>query len=261
MRQKVKVIIIGMWCIGLMWILGDQVFAAGEIEFHVENQAGKAGDLVTVPVELNNGGKVGGFDVKVYYDSGSMEFQELKKGELIRDDGLFDYNHKAEEAAIKIIYVVSDTIEADGTIVDLVFKLKKDCDSLPLGMGVQEVVDGSEEGNIVTGQVSGTDPAFQAQVEQKAGGEGNVMGELGGEAQEEVHKGVVKAEENSREETQEEEPVVEEVKIEEDGKQDKDKEESRNNKVLIAGIVMAAMAGVVGIVIWRRKAVKNISDK
>ena len=271
MKQGIKVICI--WCICLIWILGDSIFAAGGIEFHVENQAGKAGDLVTVPVELNSGGEVGGFDVKVYYDPESMEFQELKKGELIRDDGLFDYNHKTEEAAVKIIYVVSDTIEADGKIADLVFRLKKDCDSLPLGMGLQEVIDGSEEGNKVTGQVSGTDPAYQAQVEQRIGVEGSVSstGEQGGEVQGEGVTGEadkadeVKDGENGKngqeEDLGEKDSTIEEVKKEEDNKQNKDREGKKYNKAVIAGIAAAALAVIVGILMRRRKAVKDILEK
>lgn len=143
------------------------VLAEEGIVFHVKNQAGKAGDQVTVPVELHSGEQVGGFDIKVYYDPESMEFQELQKGELIREDGLFDYNHKTDEAAVKIVYVVSDTVAADGTIANLVFKLKRDCESLPIGMGLKEVIDGSEEGNAVAGQVTGTDPVYQEQAERR----------------------------------------------------------------------------------------------
>ena len=228
---------------------------------YCKETAEKAGDLVTVPVELNSGGEVGGFDVKVYYDPESMEFQELKKGELIRDEGLFDYNHKAEEAAVKIIYVVSDTIEADGKIADLVFRLKKDCDSLPLGMGLQEVIDGSEEGNKVTGQVSGTDPAYQAQVEQRIGVEGSVSstGEQGGEVQGEGEKAkeeagkddVTEDEENGKSEKGEKlgkkEPVIEEVKGGEDNEQNKD------NRVMVTGIFAVALVIVVGGVMWGKK--------
>lgn len=164
-RQKLKyVLVIALYVIS---VLGIYAQAEEGIVFRVENQSGKEGELVTVPVVLQSGGEAGGFDIKVYYDAEVLEFQELQKGDLIREDGLFDYNHKAEEASVKIIYVVADTVEANGTIANLTFRLKKDCGTqLPLGVGIEEVIDNSEDGNLIGGIVEGTDDAFQKYVEQ-----------------------------------------------------------------------------------------------
>ena len=98
-------------------------------EFHVDNQKGKAGDVVTVPVEFNTGQEVGGFQISIYYDKEVLEFQSLEAGDLIEKagGGIFDYNHIEESSEIIVVYVVPDTVKNEGSIVDLKFKLKKDC--------------------------------------------------------------------------------------------------------------------------------------
>lgn len=149
------------------------VFAANITEFHLENQSGKAGDVVTVPVELTTGEEVGGFEIVVYYDNEVMEFQNLKKGSLIvSEGGLFDYNSEYGDGAIKMVYVVVDTVKAEGVIADISFKLKKDCmESLPIGVGIDKVIDGSEESKDIPAEkvtVTGTDETFQETVAQRA---------------------------------------------------------------------------------------------
>ena len=63
------------------------------------------------------------------------------------------------------MYVVPDTVKNEGSIVDLKFKLKKDCtEKLPIGMKPDEVVDNTESSNPITGEVSGVDKEFQEKV-------------------------------------------------------------------------------------------------
>lgn len=256
MKVKAKVTVITIWSICLVCLMGAfrmNVSAEEGIVFHVKNQTGKAGDVVTVPVELHSGEEVGGFDIKVYYDPESMEFQELKKGELIQDDGLFDYNHKTEEAAVKIVYVVSDTVEADGTIADLVFKLKRDCESLPIGMNLNEVIDGSEEGNAVAGQVTGTDPAYQEQAERRAAQENPVAEEnrteTRGEGVQKESQGEEKQEEGVQEESQEEKIQEKGVQEEEAGREKHSGEAEKNSRI---GFVLIGVVIIAGLLIWRR---------
>jgi len=254
-KVKAKVTVITIWSICLVCLMGAfrmNVTAEEGIVFHVKNQTGKAGDVVTVPVELHSGEEVGGFDIKVYYDPESMEFQELKKGELIQDDGLFDYNHKTEEAAVKIVYVVSDTVEADGTIADLVFKLKRDCESLPIGMNLNEVIDGSEEGNAVAGQVTGTDPAYQEQAERNA--QENPVAEENrtetqGEGVQKESQGEEKQEEGVQEESQEEKIQEKGVQEEEAGREKHSGEAEKNSRI---GFVLIGVVIIAGLLIWRR---------
>jgi hypothetical protein len=264
-KVKAKVTAITRWSICLLCFIGMlrmDVSAEGGIEFHVNNQMGKAGEVVTVPVELHSGEQVGGFDIKVYYDPESMEFQELQKGELIQDDGLFDYNHKAEEAAVKIVYVVSDTVAADGTIANLVFKLKRDCESLPIGMGLKEVIDGSEQGNVVAGQVTGTDPAYQEQAERRVVEESPAVEENPADAQgegvQEESQGEEKQGEGVQEESQEEEKRDKGAQGGEAEKEtlENDFEESGVNRIIIA-LISAVVIIIVALVIWRRKVRKS----
>lgn len=166
MRGKaIKQIILSlcMICLFGMTVQAEDVYT----EFHVENQKGKAGDIVTVPVEFNTGQEVGGFQISIYYDKEVLEFQELEVGDLIEEagGGIFDYNHIEESAEIVVVYVVPDTVKNEGSIVDLKFKLKKDCtEKLPIGMKPDEVVDGTESSKPITGEVSGVDEEFQEKV-------------------------------------------------------------------------------------------------
>lgn len=255
MREKRKITkklrAVGIGCICLLWASALSVSAADGIVFHVENQEGKAGDTVTVPLEVHSGEEVGGFDIKVFYDPECMEFQELQKGAAISDDGLFGYNHKEDEASVKIIYVVPDTIEADGTIANLVFKLKKDCgDLLPIGMDLEKVIDNTEEGNILDGQVSGTDPAYQAQVSQTP------MAAEDAGAKEDDEAGTPEEKEQIEEESKKDEPPAgdgqekenEQKNAPEDDETEGLKEETGNNdrKLIIAAVVFgtAILAGI-----------------
>lgn len=252
MKVKAKVTAITIWSICLLCFIGMlrmDVSAEGGIEFHVNNQMGKAGEVVTVPVELHSGEQVGGFDIKVYYDPESMEFQELQKGELIQDDGLFDYNHKAEEAAVKIVYVVSDTVAADGTIANLVFKLKRDCESLPIGMGLKEVIDGSEQGNVVAGQVTGTDPAYQEQAERRVVEESPYVEENPADAQgegvQEESQGEEKPGEGNRERGAQEE-------------EDRQKKELKGSfSIGIVGVAVIGIFFIIGVLMWKIKSKKR----
>lgn len=166
MRGKaIKQIILSlcMICLFGMTVQAEDVYT----EFHVENQKGKAGDIVTVPVEFNTGQEVGGFQISIYYDKEVLEFQKLEVGDLIEEagGGIFDYNHIEESAEIVVVYVVPDTVKNEGSIVDLKFKLKKDCtEKLPIGMKPDEVVYGTESSKPITGEVSGVDEEFQEKV-------------------------------------------------------------------------------------------------
>lgn len=157
----------------MITMLNGTVYAAEGTVFQVKGQEGKAGEMVTVPIEMHSGEDVGGFELTVYYDKDTLEFESLSKGNLIISDesnGLFDYNHKADNASIKIVYVVADTIKADGVIANIKFKLKKDCgEELPIGMGIEQVVDNSASSNEIGGEVSGVNADFQKQIDSQNG--------------------------------------------------------------------------------------------
>ena len=164
-------IAITMLC--MITMLNGTVYAAEGTVFQVKGQNGKAGETLTVPIEMHSGEDVGGFELTVYYDKDTLEFESISKGNLIISDesnGLFDYNHKADNASIKIVYVVADTIKADGVIVNIKFKLKKDCgEVLPIGMGIGQVVDNSASSNEIAGSVSGVNADFQKQIDSQNG--------------------------------------------------------------------------------------------
>ena len=63
-RIKQFILILCMVCLFGMNVQAEDVYT----EFHVDNQKGKAGDVVTVPVEFNTGQEVGGFQISIYYD-------------------------------------------------------------------------------------------------------------------------------------------------------------------------------------------------
>ena len=152
-RIKQFILILCMVCLFGMNVQAEDVYT----EFHVDNQKG----------EFNTGQEVGGFQISIYYDKEVLEFQSLEAGDLIEKagGGIFDYNHIEESSEIIVVYVVPDTVKNEGSIVDLKFKLKKDCtEKLPIGMKPDEVVDNTESSNPITGEVSGVDKEFQEKV-------------------------------------------------------------------------------------------------
>lgn len=167
-KNRILLVIVFFTC----FVFGMTADAGGNTEFHVENQTGKAGDIVTVPVEFNTGKEVGGFQISVYYDSETLEFESLKPGDLIVESGggIFDYNNIEESSEIIIVYAVADTVKDVGSVVDITFVLKQDCnEELPIGIGIDQMVDASEQSNAVTGVVSGVSETFQNQVMQQRG--------------------------------------------------------------------------------------------
>ena len=161
---------IGLISLCAAFFMGLAVQASGTTVFHVENRSGKAGDTIQVPVEFTSGEEVGGFQISVFYDPEVMEFVDLEKGSLVEEEGsgIFDYNPIAESAEVVIVYVVADTVKAQGVVADLSFRLKQDCgEQLPVGIGVDEVIDGSEENRPLSAQVTGVDETMQKKAEEQ----------------------------------------------------------------------------------------------
>lgn len=241
----------------LVMIMSTNVFAAVPIEFHVENQGGKAGDVLTVPVEFTTGEEVGGFELVIYYDNEIMKFQKLKKGDLIKEgDGLFDYNAEYGAGAIKLVYVVADTVKAEGVIAEISFKLKKDCkEGLPIGVGIDKVLDGSEESNDISEEatVTGADEAFQETVAQKAEEVKEQREAKRKEKEkEEEQAGNEKSEEGSSDDTGKTEDSKEKNSKLENDKADKTDEKSGIGGMI--GITFSVVIAVIGVfVVWRKK--------
>lgn len=237
-----------------VFLSGMTVQAEENTEFHVENPSGKAGDIVTVPVEFNTGQEVGGFQISIYYDSEVMEFQSLEKGDLIIEEGqgIFDYNHIPESSEIIVVYVVADTVKDEGVIVNLQFKLKQDCgEQLPVGVGIDEIVDNSEANNPVTGEVSGVDEAFQAKVMEQTGGStvvaaGNGESKTGEtDSQTEESDEQNSAEAGDGEDTDLNTPEIEKNETADD-QSGAEQEEGMSGTWILAGVIVAAVVVVAG---------------
>ncbi len=238
----------------------QSVVYAEKTVFQVENQKGKKGENVTVPIEIHSGEEVGGFELSVYYDKEALEFVGLNKGKLIENDNnsLFDYNHKEDKAFIKIVYVVADTVKADGEIVNIEFKLKKDCtDKLPIGMKIDEIVDNTAESNTIAGTTTGVDQEFQKIVDGQSKDNADSVENTENTAQTEQ-------EENASE--QEKATSKEETKNGLKENKEKNKEKTKNkekkgtrkksysvNKLrsIIAGMIV--IAGILAILIKKKK--------
>lgn len=248
---KIPKLIVAVLC--LVFCLAMPVQAAGYTTFHVENGTGKEGEIVTVPVQFNSGQEVGGFQLEIYYDREMMEFQGLKKGNLIieNDEGVFDYNHILESSKIIVVYAVADTVKDEGVIVDLEFKLKKDCENqLPIGMKVEQLVDSTEMSNPIQGEISGVDEDFQAEVES-----GNIG--VSAEASD-------NAAETSQSESDGENPDEEKTDVhlsENDGDEERTERSEKESDdaagkgaVVFGGILILAVAGgIIGVLLKKRK--------
>ena len=225
--------------------IGLQAEAAEGTVFRVENQTGKAGDIVTVPIEIHSGTEVGGFELTVYYDKESLEFESLSKGQLIEEgsSSLFDYNHKEENASVKIVYVVADTVKADGTIALIEFKLKKDFESeLPIGMEVDEVVDNSDSSNKIVGEVTGVNKEFQERINKETDGITTANGE--NTASNDTN--------DDSESDNEQNLVVEENQTKQESTKENDND-NYNSKVLIGGIIIIIAIGGIVVGVKKRK--------
>lgn len=80
---------------------------------------------------------------------------------------MFDYNPITEIDEVVIVYVVADTVKAEGQVANITFQLKQDCgETLPVGMGIDQLVDGCQESKEITeSQVTGVDQNFQKKVD------------------------------------------------------------------------------------------------
>lgn len=168
--------------------------------FHVENQSGKKGDIVSVPVTMESKEDVGGFDITVYYNGDTLEFRSLKWGGLIEDEGVYDYNHKEDSHSIKIIYVTADTVQANGTVAILEFVLKKDCtEELPIGIGDRQVVGNEEDSSFIPSSVTGVDETFQSNLEANVSDSGAAdHGAADAETSESQASGISQTEESTK---------------------------------------------------------------
>lgn len=263
MFKKIRKLLVVAFC--MTFLFGMTAEAEGNTEFHVENQTGKAGDIVTVPVQFNTGQEVGGFQISVYYDSDVMEYQSLEPGDLINDNiqeggGIFDYNHIEESSEIVVVYVVADTVKDEGVIVNINFKLKQDCgEDLPIGMGVDQMVDGSEDNNALTGTVSGVDATFQEKVmEQRTDDTSTVV--ASGDASDSTSGG--SSSENSTSDSSDgqtdgngaEETTDAEVTGKTDAENSENEESGSIFPIIVGAIVVVVIAAVVLIVVLKKES-------
>lgn len=260
MFKKIRKLLVVAFC--MAFFFGMTAEAERNTEFHVENQTGKAGDIVTVPVQFNTGQEVGGFQISVYYNSDVMEFQSLEKGDLIleNDSSIFDYNHIEESSEIVVVYVVADTVKDEGVIVNINFKLKQDCgEDLPIGMGVDQMVDGSEDNNALTGTVLGVDATFQEKVmEQRTDDTSTVV--ASGDASDSTSGG--SSSENSTSDSSDgqtdgngaEETTDAEVTGKTDAENSENEESGSIFPIIVGAIVVVVIAAVVLIVVLKKES-------
>lgn len=267
MKSKVRNYIqfAGICLIALMLVfsVSNNVKAAERAEFHVKNISGKKGEEVTIPVQFNSKEEVGGFQFAIYYDKDVLEFQSLEKGELIQesDGGIFDYNHIAEKAKIIVVYVVPDTVKDEGSIVNVKFRLKKDCgQKLPIGIDVDQVVDGSDDSKSVDSVVTGVDEEFQKTIVQAQTNDGKTNDNVSdGEEKTDPTEKVEqedKDKEQIAEQSSSDSKKSKEKNQDENGADSKEKGQQKNK--IYAGIVIIMIAAAIGVgVILKKRAVKR----
>lgn len=242
-----------------MMMLQNVVYAETTV-FQIENQKGKKNETVTVPIEIHSGEEVGGFELSVYYNKEALEFVGLNKGKLIENDNnsLFDYNHKEDKAFIKIVYVVADTVKADGEIVNIEFKLKKDCtDKLPIGMKIDEIVDNTAESNAISGTATGVDQEFQKIVDGQSKDSAESAESVENTAQTEQEENVSEQENaTSKEETKnglKENKETNKEKTVNKVKRETKKKSYSVNKIRKVIVGMIVIAGILAILIKKKK--------
>lgn len=142
--QKQKVWITGvLFC--LMISLSSSLSAAGGATVTVDPIEGKAGDEVTVTVQVEGISEIPGIEgfaggeFKLVYDPATAEPKKVTKGELLSDGALFVYNEAYAEDTVAVTWVSTGAaLSKDGALCHVTFLLKKGGELAPVieGLGV-----------------------------------------------------------------------------------------------------------------------------
>ncbi|MEG1138954.1 MAG: cohesin domain-containing protein, partial [Lachnospiraceae bacterium] len=131
--------------LGLMLaFMVSEVKAAEQVEFHIETGKGKKGDVIQVPIRVNENSSIGGFDLTVLYDTELLEYQETKKGNILKKEGFFDSNMAEGGGSVRLVYGSLKGIEKQGVLVTMSFQLLQDTNQkVPVEIKINDLVDAS----------------------------------------------------------------------------------------------------------------------
>jgi len=96
--------------------------AVGVTEIIFGTSMGKAGETVTLPVEIKNNPGIATFRFRITYDTDSLIFLSATEGELL-SKGSFSSLEDSEKGTMTFMWFCTDDLYGDGNIAYLVFKL------------------------------------------------------------------------------------------------------------------------------------------
>ena len=149
-------------------------------------------------------------------------------------------------------------MKADGEIVNIEFKLKKDCtDKLPIGMKIDEIVDNTAESNAISGTATGVDQEFQKIVDGQSKDSAESAESVENTAQTEQEENVSEQENaTSKEETKnglKENKETNKEKTVNKVKRETKKKSYSVNKIRKVIVGMIVIAGILAILIKKKK--------
>lgn len=101
------------------------VYATNTTEINFGKSYGRAGDEVIVPVTITNNPGIAAFRFRVFYDTDSLEFISVEKGDVLTN-GTITNTTDAEEKTMTFLWHAVSNVTGDGTIVLLKFKIKSE---------------------------------------------------------------------------------------------------------------------------------------
>ena len=127
--------------------IGQVVIEKGGIT--IASVSGKPGDTVTVPVKINENPGFMAFLFSVKYDSSVLEYDSCKDGDLLGDLML-----NPQDGIVGVNAISDSDIEGDGTLFNLVFKIKDGAKAgkydITLNVGKDNMANYNEEAIVPT---------------------------------------------------------------------------------------------------------------
>ncbi|MGN0555102.1 MAG: cohesin domain-containing protein [Candidatus Fimenecus sp.] len=108
------------------------VYATDTAEITFGKKQGRAGDEVIIPVTITNNPGIAAFRFRVSYDTDSLEFISVEKGNVLTSGTITNTTNAAEKTMTFLWHTISN-VTGDGTIAFLKFKIKnEDKEEYPL---------------------------------------------------------------------------------------------------------------------------------
>ena len=118
------------------------VTVSGHVQFTVSNVTGKAGDTVTVSINISANSKMSAGTFEISFDPALLEYVSAAKGTALTV-GMEHIDYDAANSIITMAYINSGELDTSGSIIDIQFKIKAGIPNqvINMDMSVLELID------------------------------------------------------------------------------------------------------------------------